>query len=381
MLVYISMIALAILFSYLFSRTDKKKNKIIYFILTMLPFIIVSAIRYDVGTDYFFRYVPNYNTFVEGGTVDSLEILFRAMIRLCICISDDYIILFAITSIIINTLIISAIFKFSKNVTISIMIYFCASFYFESMNIVRQFISMAIIFASYKLLFKKRTILLWGLCIITATLFHTMSIVFVIAILLDKKVIDYKILAILIILIVFLGKPIIDSTVSLTANSTNVNIAKYARYLERTGDLPISTIVIEVGVYIYLYLLYKNALKNGKEKNKELIFFINMQSITLLFTVMNIHLDLFFRIASLFSIFKILSIPYFYYINKDCNWKVFDLKISLNNKLLKVVGKWNLIFCICVILALSAKMIFSNVIKGSEEVLPYKTIFSRNHTE
>ena len=124
MLVYISMIALAILFSYLFSRTDKKKNKIIYFILTMLPFIIVSAIRYDVGTDYFFRYVPNYNTFVAGGTVDSLEILFRWMIKLCTCISDDYIILFAITSIIINTLIISAIFKFSKNVTISIMIYF-----------------------------------------------------------------------------------------------------------------------------------------------------------------------------------------------------------------------------------------------------------------
>lgn len=375
--IYITMIALAILFSYLFSKTDKKINKIIYSILSMLPFIIVSAIRYDVGTDYFFRYVPNYNTFVEGGTVNSLEILFRGLIKLCIFISDDYIILFAITAVIINSLIISTVFKFSKNVTLSIIIYFCASFYFESMNIVRQFISMSIIFASYKLLFKKKTILLWGICIIVATLFHTMSIVFAIAILLDKKVIDYKILAILVILIVLFGKPIVDSTVSLTANSTNVNIAKYARYLERTGDLPISSIMIEISIYIYIYLLYINALKNEKGIDKELMFFVNMQSVTLLFTVMNIHFDLFFRIASIFSIFKILSIPYFYHINKECEWKVFNLKRTFNNKFLKVLQKWNLIFCICIIVGLSTKMIFSNVIKGAEEILPYKTIFSR----
>ena len=123
--------------------------------------------------------------------------------------------------------------------------------------------------------------------------------------------------------------------------------------------------------------MHKNALKNGKELSKEWIFFLNMQGITLLLTIFNIHLDLFFRLASLFAIFKIISIPYFYDLNKDCTWKLFNFKININKKVLKLFGKWNLIFCTCVILALTLKMVFSNIIKGAEEVLPYQTIFLR----
>ena len=58
MIIYITMLGVSILFSYISTKYDKiLKN--IFRILSVIPFIIVSGFRYKVGTDYLFRYVPD----------------------------------------------------------------------------------------------------------------------------------------------------------------------------------------------------------------------------------------------------------------------------------------------------------------------------------
>ncbi len=60
------MIIISLVFAILANKTKSKIRKIIYYIGICIPFIIVSGIRYDVGTDYMFRYVPNYISISEG---------------------------------------------------------------------------------------------------------------------------------------------------------------------------------------------------------------------------------------------------------------------------------------------------------------------------
>lgn len=73
MIIYIIMLALSILFAYVSTKVETRKEKIISITLSILPFILVSGIRYDVGTDYLYRYLPNYLIFVHGGFISSLE--------------------------------------------------------------------------------------------------------------------------------------------------------------------------------------------------------------------------------------------------------------------------------------------------------------------
>ena len=105
MLVYIGMIIISLVFAILANKTKSKIRKIIYYIGICIPFIIVSGIRYDVGTDYMFRYVPNYISISEGKNVTSLEPIFLLIIKICLIFSNDYALLFIVTSTITITLL------------------------------------------------------------------------------------------------------------------------------------------------------------------------------------------------------------------------------------------------------------------------------------
>lgn len=374
MIVYIGMLIISLLFTFLFTKTEKKTTKIIYCILAIIPFIVVSSIRYDVGTDYFFRYAPNYDMIRDGENIDSLEPLFVLLIRICLLFSKDYIALFVVTSIIINSLIMLTIFKYSKSPVLSVAIYFLGSFYFQSMNLVRQYVAMAILLIAYRILFIDKKKYLYIIFIAIATLFHSMSAVFLISLFLENKEIKLKHCLIAIALILLIGGQIgniVDFVVINTPLNEITNIAKYVRYFKMGGNLSISAITVEIVVYVYIYIMFEKIKKKNDMVEKEAIFFLNMQTLTLLCTIMNIHFGLFFRIALLFSMFQIISIPYFWIKNKDEQLEIFKFTIKNGATIITV-------FVLCI---MSARMIFSNVIKGSDEVLPYKTIFEIERKE
>ena len=75
-MIYIIMIAIAIYFSYLYSKETTKKKKWMYYLFIALPLIIVAAIRYDVGTDYLYRYVHDFEQMKQGIKIQNLEFLF-----------------------------------------------------------------------------------------------------------------------------------------------------------------------------------------------------------------------------------------------------------------------------------------------------------------
>lgn len=366
MIIYITMFIISIICTYVSTKVNNKYVKILMQILATIPFVVVSAIRYDVGTDYFFRYVPDYNIFVNKGTVASLEPLFVLLIKACILISENYATLFIATSIIINSLIMMTIFKYSKKPVISVIIFFCGGFYFESMNLVRQYIAMAIILCGYKVLLMEKKKFLYLICILIATMFHSMSAFFLIALFFDKKVIKFKWMLVLILLIVVLGGyigDIVEFVINNTPLKNITNIQKYVKYFKTNGDLHLSTIIVEAVIYAFIYLMYKTT--ESQNIDKEAKFFVNMQTITILCTVMNIHFELFFRISLLFSMFQILSIPYFWNLNKNKQYTIKKYNIKYMTTVLTVM----------VLCFMTTRTVFSYIIKRASEILPYKTIF------
>ena len=375
MYVYIIMLLLSLFFIMLAEKSNSNKIKNILTILSAIPFILVSALRYDVGTDYFYRYVPDYNSIVNGGNVDNLEIGFKLLINLCILITKDYQILFIVTSIITITLFMYTIQKQSKNKALSITIFLLGGFFFQSLNILRQYMAIAIVFFSYRYLLKSKYPI-FIVSVVLAFFIHNASIVCLIMLLLkDREILNFKTILIVALIIFIFGTPLINLFKSIAQN-TRFNV--YIDSLYDRGDMRKLTILSNLIIYIFMYLQYIVKRKNNTVI-KEDIFYINMQGATLIFIMLSSKFYLFFRIAYYFMIYQIVSIPYFIktidteqlyqYYFKD----IMKDTMKLNNSVIKKIP---IILNIFIILYFSIILSYTNILNNDEEVLPYKTVIN-----
>lgn len=379
--VYIIMLLISLLFIYLSEKNRKKSLKIIFYIAAAIPFILVSALRYDVGTDYFYRYVPNYNQMAKGLDVPNLEIGFKLLINLCLIFTKDYQILFAITSIITISLFMYAIYKNSKNKLLSVAIFFLGGFFFQSLNILRQYMAIGIIFFSYRyLLNKKYWIFLIG--VVLAFFIHSTSIICLIFFLLkDREIFGLRNIIIFSLVILILGTPIINIIENALSN-TRFNVYFENKY--NIGDVKILTLLSSCFLYLFMYALYIVKKKNDK-LTKEDIFYINVEGLTLIFIILSSKFFLFFRIAYYSMIYLIISLPYFIYTTDKediFNFYIEIIKkfikkdIHVNNKIKENFTK--LLFTFIIIFFITT-ISYTNIFHNDEEVLPYKTIFEREN--
>lgn len=363
MYIYVITLGISLLLSYVSTKMGNKKIKILLQILSAIPFFIISAIRYDVGTDYLYRYRADFEYIKLGGTPPNLEIGFLMLVKLCILISKNYPLLFIITSAIIIFMIFFLIYKYSKKPVLSIFIFFAGCFFFQSMNVIRQYIASTIVLLSYQLLIDKKY-KSWILCIIIAFLIHTTSIVSLIAIFLTKKVIAKPlIIVILIITILVFGgifNNIIDSLVANTRFSVYIDTG-YDR-----SDIKYIALVVNSLLYGICYYI----LKQKKDITRTDILYINIMGMSILFAIMGNVYFLFNRVTYYFTIIQILSVPYYIYIEEQ-KTKEND---NIDNM---VVGKKNLILKAMVIILLATNIFYTNVLHNDDEVLPYKTIFEQ----
>ena len=372
MIIYILMMLYSLLFAYLAMKVKKKNNKFIFIILAVFPIFFVSAFRYDVGTDYLYRYANDYLDFSSGVDIVNIEFLFKILMKICLCFSNDYVILFIVTSFLIIFFLVLSIYKNSKNIFLSFAVFLLGGFFFQSLNLVRQYIAIAIIIFSYKYMFNNKK--KWILSIIIATLFHSVSLIFVCAILLYKKEINIKEFIIAIAMVIILGNVVLNLFFNIVATSNYNNIQKYAAYFNKYGKINFSSLIPEILIYIYFYYIsYKTKKIECTDICKfEKNLFLNLQTISILLVLMNRYSELFFRVKLLFTSFQILSIPYYYELNKRL----------IANKSKEGIKKIYSFAMIMIILGvLTTKTIYSNFIKGNEEILPYKTIFEVENRE
>ena len=355
MKIYLICIIISMLFGFLSTKVNKKFFKILYMILSFLPLFLIAGARFDIGTDYSYRYIPIFNIISKGSKVPGLELAFDLLIRICLIFSKNYYLLFWVTSFIILSLMYFTIFKQSKICTLSIFMLLFEGFYFQSLNIVRQYIGVAIMFFAAFFVINKKEYVKFYIALIISVFFHSASIITVMFPFLKKKNIFNIFVLFSIVLLIFVLGPSIGNIISQAVSSTKYNYYITSGY--NRSEIRLAPLIINSLIYIFIYILYCIKYKSDKEKikNKDFDnFFINVQGIAiLLFCLGSVHY-LFFRLGYYFSIFNIISVPYFIH-NK--------LHIKKN----KIVAIASIVILLC------ANIFYTNILHNEEEIKPYKT--------
>lgn len=376
MIIYIIMLLITIIFLISTEKVKKKWLKILMYILAVFPLFAVSAFRYDVGTDYLKRYVYDYNRMAQGINVENFEIGFKLLVQLCIIFTKNPTILFVVTSAIIIGFIMATICTKSKNIILSVILFFLGGFFFNSLNLVRQYIAMSIILFGYRFLLKdKKYYFAYIACVLVAMTMHSSSVIALILIGLNKKeIMNWKWVLPVSIIILLLNEKLMG-LIEFAIQNTRFNV--YLSGNMARGDVSILYILENFLVFIFMYYIYtknKTLNKNGKEDT----LLLNIQGLSLIVTVCGACHMQFSRIALYFLIFQIISIPYFISaipkeeVQKDLE-KITKEKINLDKIMIKSKEIISILFVICFMILFC----YTNIINNDNEVVPYKTVINK----
>lgn len=156
-------------------RPHTLKKPLLFFLVFTTFFIICfpAAVRVDVGTDYW-SYVLLYNNpeiFAYAGPG------FSAFIEILNNISSDPRLFFVISSIIIYGNITWSFFKNSRDFAFSLLLFIIMEDYFVSMNVIRQYMAVALLAPAYIALERDKKIFFFLIVIIASVVFHSSSII------------------------------------------------------------------------------------------------------------------------------------------------------------------------------------------------------------
>lgn len=185
MVIYISNLIITMMIAMVFSK--KKINKWVSIVLVTIPLVIVSGLRWRVGTDFGTYYatfgeIPNYKFGLFFSEVYSNFIPYERGFSILIwtigIINKNPQFIMFITSLINIGIVIYTLKKYSDNFSLSIYLYITTMIYYSAFNGIRQWIASVFIFLAYKYLvtrnFKKYLIF-----IIIASTIHVSALIMI----------------------------------------------------------------------------------------------------------------------------------------------------------------------------------------------------------
>lgn len=273
-----------------------------------LPLLLVSALRVNVGTDYMQTYYKGFQNVINGNNFDHFEIGYKLLIYLSYFISNNPQIIFVTTSILFIVTTFYAIYNESPDVVYSVYLLVVTRYYFISMNMVKQFVAMAILLYSIKYLgLKKRNYKFW-IFLIIAVLIHYSAIVGVGFWILDKISISKMKFWIITFFTCIFYFIFIKFNFSVLVQKLFFG-TKYYKYFSNSflyagSNFAKWTFILNVCILIIFYLKL-----NDKSDNKYRLYF-KLQLVACILCVFMPLIPLVERIFFYFGFIQILSIPY-----------------------------------------------------------------------
>ena len=339
------MFIFTLFFATCFKKVIKNKQKLILVtLIVFLPTFLVSALRYDVGTDYMYTYVKYFEATKQGWLPYKNEPIFQLLNNSLVSLNLSVQWLFVITSAFFVYGLGYLLLRYSQIPLVSIIIFFLSSIFFNSLNNVRQYLSLAIIIYILFIKSKPTKVLLF----IVSVLIHNSSIIFLPIYLISKVRFDKKTF-IIITLFMILSSPLITFILVKV-----LAVTKYSYFLyEQTGY---SFLLIAINAILLFYtLLYYNP------RNKLYVSLSNIQVFTSIFCFCSLFFqneEFWMRFTRILSITQPFLIPY----------------IVLSDS--KRSGR-----CLNLVIIMSAFFIYTFYtvyLMGGLEVYPYKSILFDN---
>ncbi|MEG1993770.1 MAG: EpsG family protein [Oscillospiraceae bacterium] len=178
-----ALLAFLVLIGYIIcNKTNLKHRKGIYLGIVFLILASLSAIRYEVGFDYSFTYVPGWRQVLDTPFSEFNKlyhekgyVLLEYLISL---VTENFQAIFISTSIILVALPIILICKYAADKIWGVFLYYSIGLYYCSMNFIRQSIA-AFIFAFAVVFAKKKKIIPYMLLVILASTFHKSALLMI----------------------------------------------------------------------------------------------------------------------------------------------------------------------------------------------------------
>lgn len=228
----------------------------------LISMILIMGLRYDVGRDYP-NYVIIYNEpySYKALAVEPIWQLFNHVFR---SLGFRSRIFFFLTAAATIYLYYKGIKKMTSHFYIAMALFIVLGFYYESANIIRQFLAMAILFYGYRDYLDGK-IFRFILCGLTAALFHSSALIILPVILISRVRIPLVLLALSVIISFVCGTQLLDIAINVVLPS----IGNMIPYHYTVDDYPAgySSGLLKV-VYIVLTLTIIWLLASKKVDSK-----------------------------------------------------------------------------------------------------------------
>lgn len=327
------------------SRSVMKK---FFVLMSFFSLFFVSAIRYNVGTDY-----PTYFnlfTWIYEKRANYVEVGYRLLNLLIHYFTNNPQWIFVITSFIILIFFYLTVCKYSSDKCLSIFLFITMGFYFYSLNLIRQYIAVSISFYAQKFI-RKNEFISFLFLIIFACLFHKSVLIMIplyFMLRLRLKLSYYIVLQVFAIVLTLFHKPVLN----LMFNFIYSGYAEshFMEYHFSTYNIIVS-FMLTFGCLIY----YKKMMLK-----RDSVILINASIFTLILYLMFGWLGIFVsRISVYLSVYHILTIP-----------EIINCEISSKRRCFYRLCVYSvfLVFCLLLFKANNGK---------ASTILPYQTIFTK----
>ncbi len=334
------------------SGVSKVLSHYFYFISSTFLFLI-SALRYEVGTDFF-----GYYNFINGVSIQDIknfEILYNLLAIISKSILNNGQFFIAVIAFLTIFNISYSIYKLSPYAEISLIIFFGLGYYFNTFNVVRQYLAISLIILAISFWYneKKR---LGLLMLIPPILIHFSSLIFVVIFIMLNLIKENKIIYTFFMLLIILSSLVLYMKPSLFYDF--IFIRDYRFYLEsefvKVGANFI-WVILEVIILLF-YAFFNHKSKVFHQRNNLLDLAVPFSLLSIIFSFFGLRGMLFNRLALYFNIFHIFFIPL----------TIKNIQDSFTRRL---------VYLIIVIVAFFGMMLFLE--RGLAGVVPYKTFLSK----
>lgn len=332
-------------------KREKYSNYIFTFLLALIPLLLLTGLRKEVGTDVMYTYVPNFYRANAGLSVDYTEFGFNFLIYLLARIFDSPTSLLFVTGAIYLVFVMLICIKNSENPVFSIIILLLGCFYFYSLNNIRQAISIALCLYSIKFIIKKK-FLPTIICLFIAVSFHFSALIMLIPyIFVNIKFIRKNCVFVFVVLILLI--PVLAVAFKQFISYTSYNYFLISDFNNARPNI-INFVYNTIFFIFAFHILYS---KNRMTRTSYVL--LCLQFFAMFFSILSYFVpvgELLSRLISYFSIYQIILIPYLY--NR------IRIRSNRNAFLLMIVAMY------------ATYMVYYIILKGYYDVLPYVSVIN-----
>lgn len=290
------------------SNHSKKEAKLISYWIGALPLTLLSAFRYNVGTDYFNTYESGFIAIKNGFNIDGYDWGFTELNKFILLFTQSPQWLFIITSIIISFFIFKTIQNNSENKVLSLYIYFCGGMYFMGMNQLKQFLGMSICLYAIGL-FNKKKYTPFFIAIIIAGLFHSVNFIFFLPFLLPQIPIIRRLTHPVYVSSILIGTYLIAHIIiTFFFNDILVFTRFYDRYNNSYFAEPNFSLAYFI-MNLYVLSLFFFSYRQNKQNKTFLLLYI-FKILSTFLVLLSGEMMIIARLSDTYLIADILAIPY-----------------------------------------------------------------------